>query len=110
VNGQLNISYGRANRDAGIERAMNHAESVHRDWKTMAWEFFLIFLKHHKGEFMCEDVRAQAVGIVPEPPTATAWGGIMKRARCAGLITTERTGKVKNPNANCANAAVWKKL
>jgi hypothetical protein len=109
MTGQTNIDFGRQNRDAGIKRAVDHADHVTRDWSTMAYEFFTnVFLKHHKGQFMAEDFRAQCKGIVPDPPSLRAFGGIIIRAKCAGLITRVGIKPVKNPKAQMANASVWK--
>lgn len=105
---QTQIDFARANRDAGIERAVNHADAVHRDWSTMAYEFFTnVFLKHHKGTFMGEDFRASCKGVVPDPPSLRAFGGVIVRAKYAGLIKRVGLRSVKNPKANCANATVW---
>lgn len=111
MNAQQQIDFGRVNRDRGIERAMNHAEAVERGWKDMAYEFLVnVYIKHHRGPFQVEDVRASCDGVVPEAPSARAWGGIILRARHAGLIKKVGTEAVRNPNANCAIATVWQRI
>lgn len=107
----FNIQKGRENRDRGITAAMDHAEAVERGWKQMAYDFLVnVFIKHHKGQFMCEDFRAACKGVVPDPPNLRAFGGIIVSARRAGLIRQVGTRQVKNANANCANAAVWQRI
>jgi hypothetical protein len=108
---QLQIFTGKQRRDAGIQRAVAHANAVDRDWETMAYEFFTnVFLVHHKGEFQCEQARLAAEGVVPKPPSLRSWGGIITRARNAGLITKVGVKSVKNPKAQMAFAAVWKRV
>jgi hypothetical protein len=109
MNNQAQIDFGRKNRDAGMKRAIDHANAVTPDWEEMAYSFFVnVFLKHVKGEFQCEDLRAQCKGIVPDPPNLRAYGSLMRKAKHEGLIiNTGRTRPVKNPKAQMANAAVW---
>jgi hypothetical protein len=74
----------------------------------MAYDFLVnVYIKHQKGPFQVEDVRASCAGVVPEAPSARAWGGIIVRARRAGLVKKVGTDSVRNPNANCAIATVW---
>lgn len=115
MNGQtsinFNITRARERRDDGIVRAMDHADSVERGWCDMAYDFLVnVFIKHHKGPFQVEDVRASCAGVVPEAPSARAWGGIILRARHAGLIQKVGTEAVRNPKANCAIATVWQRI
>jgi hypothetical protein len=106
----FNVSEARQRRDDGMQRAADHADRVHRDWQTMAYEFFTnVFLKHHKGTFMAEDFRASCKGVVPDPPSLRAFGAIITKARKNGLITRVAIKQVKNPKANCAMANVWHK-
>ena len=108
MNAQTSIDFARANRDKGIQRAVDHADAVERGWSEMAFDFFVnVFLKHHKGEFQCEDYRASCKGIVPDPPSLRAYGAIVVRAKKMGLIKRIGIGPVKNPKAQMANANVW---
>lgn len=96
-------------RDDGIERAVSHANEKHEDWADSAYNFLLMYMrKPNHQEFMAEEVREAAYGIVAEPPSLRAWGGIIRKAAIAGYI--ERIGfqSVKNPKAHCAPCAVWK--
>jgi hypothetical protein len=102
---------GKQRRDRGIKLAIDHANAVTPDWEEMAYSFFVnVFLKHVKGEFQCEDFRAQCKGIVPDPPNLRAYGSLMRKAKSDGIIiNTGKTRPVKNPKAQMANAAVWVK-
>lgn len=108
----LDFTRSEENRDNGIKRAIDHANAEILDWETMAYNFFVnVFLKHNKGIFQCEDFRAACKGVVPDPPSLRAYGGIITRAKYAGLIIKAGPPKpVKNPNAHLANASVWRSL
>lgn len=93
-------------RDEAIQRALDHADQEAEKWSDHAYEFLLKYMEEHPT-FMTEDVRLASSGIIPEPPSQRAWGGIVRRASQAGLIMSTRTQSVKNPAAHCANAAVW---
>jgi hypothetical protein len=108
----LDISQGRKLRNLGIEKAVLHAEQETPQWKEKAYDFLVSkFLMNHNGPFMTEEVRSAAALLdFPLPPNARAWGGVILKAVCRGLI--ERCGiqKVKNKKAHCANAAVWRQV
>jgi hypothetical protein len=108
---QLNIEWGKARKEAGMKRAVDHANAVHDEWEEMAFSFFLnVFLKHHKGVFMCEQVRLTSEGVVPDPPSLRAWGGIITRAKFKGFIVKAGPPRpVKNPKAQMAFAQPWKR-
>lgn len=104
----LDINQARANRDAGIKKAVNHANKIRPGWGEDAYKFLKKFLAGHNGPFMAEDVRSYAALLDFElPPNDRSWGAIIVRAKKEGLIEQRGTRKVKNKKANCANAAVW---
>jgi hypothetical protein len=106
----FDVKAARERRDDGMNRAITHAERIERGWEDMAFDFLVnVFLKHHKGPFMCEDFRASCKGVVPDPPSLRAFGGIIMKAKKRGLIQRIGIRSVKNANANCANAAVWQR-
>ena len=100
---------GEALKDQGIEKALDHANQTHEIWSERAYGFLLEYLKSH-GEFMTEDVRKASEGIVKEPPSLRAWGGIIVRAARAGLIKRVDFRNVKNARAHCTPATVWGKV
>jgi hypothetical protein len=107
MSAQMNLFTGTELRDAGIAKAMASAERETEGWSDLAYKFLLHFIAS-RDEFMMEDVREAAIGIVPMPPSVRAWGGIAIRARKAGRI--ERIGfrNVNNPKAHCTPATVWR--
>jgi hypothetical protein len=110
---QLNILQAIEQRDKGIERAVNHAESVHPGWKEDAFQMFKEWLSGWPSgyKFTIEHFRqvAQIKGL-PDPPSNRAFGSLALRARIAGLITSNETVKVQNKKAHRANAALWRKV
>ncbi len=108
--GNLNLTRGRELRDAGMEQAIFHAGLVIEDWQGKARRFLRLYIRAHSGPFMAEDARvwASANGC-PEPPSLRAWGGIIAGAARSGHIVKVGIRQVSNPNAHCANAALWRK-
>ncbi len=104
---QTELFPGEYYRDAGIKKAIDHAEETEFKWSVQAFGFLLIFIKSN-DTFMCEDVRLKANSIVPWPPSQRAWGGIIRRAAKAGLIKRIGFQNVKNVKAHCTPASVWK--
>lgn len=96
-------------RDRGIEQAVRHADAVHTNWSEQAFSQFKVFLIAQRGEFMSEDFREFASGMLPEPPSKRAFGHVMLRAAKAGLIKKVGHSPVKNIKAHRAFASVWTK-
>ena len=97
---------GQQLRDAGIKQAIDHANEVHQDWSDKAFEFLVRYTLTH-SQFMCEEVREAAKGLIPEPPHTRAWGGVITRAVKSGLIKRSHFQNVKNAAAHCTPASVW---
>jgi len=105
----LSIEGGCLNRDAGIDKAVTHADNEIPDWSRKAYMFLIDkYLKNNDGEFQCEDVRSYAALVdFPLPPHARAWGGIIAKAAKDGFIQHTGIGPVRNAKAHRANAAIW---
>ena len=105
----MDLLIGNLLKNAGIYKAVSHADSVHDDWSDRAYAVLKDFLTIADGKtFMCEDVREFASNYLPEPPTKRAWGAIIMRARKNGIIQHCGFGQVTNPRAHRANASLWK--
>jgi len=98
---------GQELRDQGIQKAVDNADSQIENWSQRAYEFLVEYCKTNKG-FMTEDVRNASLKVLESPPSNRAWGGIMVRARKAGLITPNGFKNVKNKKAHCTPATYWK--
>ncbi len=95
-------------RDNGIEQAMKSANNKTPEWSEQAYNYLLDFIKANRGKrFMVEDFRAWCSDRLPAPPSLRAFGGLIVRARNAGLIYCCGTDRVKNVKAHRANASVW---
>ena len=103
---QGSFDFSKQVTDAAIQRAVDHANVVHEDWSEKAFDFLKGYAEINP-RFMTEDVRNASAGAVPEPPSARAWGGVVRRAVKAGIIYQRGTDRVKNVRAHGANAAVW---
>lgn len=98
-------------RDLGIQKAVNHADSISPNWSQDALNLIKRFIQQWPAdEFMTEDIRAYAEkekGFVA-PLSLRAWGGPICKAKNEGLIEAIGTKQVKNPKAHMANATVWR--
>lgn len=104
----LEVANGIKNRDDGMEKALQHANSANPEWSTKAAAFLRKYISYTATPFMAEDVRMAAINAnVPEPPSKRAWGPIILKARKDGLIKSLGTDKVSNPRAHRANAGKW---
>lgn len=94
-------------RDEGIARAERNAG---QGWADAAFNLFVQSFLPVNAQFKAEDFRNYAKGLLPEPKSLRAFGGVMVRAKMRGLIKSIGTTKVNNPKAHMANASVWKRL
>jgi hypothetical protein len=78
-------------------------------WTKEAFNLMKEFIPEQK-QFMCEEFRdyCHDKGLTL-PANNRAFGGIILKAMRQGLIRRVGYGKVKNPKAHAANAAVWEK-
>lgn len=105
---QLNILEAIEQRNAGIQTAIDHANSDNPGWSEKAFEEFKRFLVINPGEFMAEQFRCHCAVIdFPLPPHARAFGGIIRKASNAGIIKFVRYQQVSNPKAHACFASVW---
>ena len=103
---QLNMFESSTLRDEGIKQALQSAEDKAENWGEQAYSFLLEYIKTHT-EFMAEEVRVASSGIVPEPPSKRAWGGVIVRARKNNLIESKGFSLVSNPKAHRTPATLW---
>lgn len=106
------IEQARALRDAGIQRAVDHAEAVIPRWVDRAYEILCCYLKHPDRDsqaFTSEDVRVYADGLgLPEPPHLRSWGGVFQRASRAGLIERVGVRTARAPHVHCSVLNLWR--
>jgi len=82
---------------------------VKTGWTKEAFKLLKEFIPNQK-QFMCEEFRSYcSTQGLSMPSNNRAFGGIILRAMGEGLIWKVGYGKVKNPKAHAANAAVWEK-
>jgi hypothetical protein len=105
---QMDLFEARQARDEAVQRAGDHAEAVNPGWNEMAFQFLKSYILIHQGSFTTEDVRSYAaMADFPLPPDSRAWGGIMTRARLAGMIRPGGFTVAKNKVAHCRPQRQW---
>lgn len=111
---QLELDYTKASqeRDAGIERAVSHANSVSNGWSDIAFNKLKEFLQIFSDPFQAEEVRSFAAvdDDFPEPPSRRAWGGVIRTAAHRGLIKKVGFKNTKSVRSHCTPAALWQKV
>lgn len=97
-------------RDAGIKRAVDHAEQVSPGWQDRAITFIERYAARTIGQFFVEDIRiwAHANGL-DEPPHARAWGGAIKAAQKLGLVEFVEHRRKPHEGAHKTPATVWRR-
>lgn len=101
---------GRQLRDKGIATALANADAMNKQqWTEGVWAKLPVFLKSIGAKtFLCEQFRKWCEdGGTPAPPTARAYGGIIKRAASEQLIVRVGHASVENPRAHMAICTVW---
>lgn len=90
-----------ADRDAGMARAVDHAQDGCLDWPERAYAF-LVAYAHCHATFISEDVSdaAHAERSFPAPPTDRAWGSVYRKAASAGVIVQCGAGRSRRRHAS----------
>lgn len=111
MSAQLPIDFtaARAARDAGIAAAVEHADHVEPKWSDTAYDFLVGYLPSVET-LTSEDVREASRGVVSDPPSLRAWGGVFMRAARAGLIERAGYGTARDPKVHCNVVTVWRSL
>ena len=104
---QTNLFTGKQLADIGMNQALDNADRKVENWSEIAYQFLLEYIKFH-SEFMIEDVRIASIGIVPDPPSGRAWGGIVVRAKNQKLIINVGLRRKVKPDAHMTPAALWR--
>lgn len=106
----LDIEKSRLARDEGIEKAIAHADKVIYNWGYKAYLLLQEFIKT-KHEFLVEDFRLYCEQQKLEtPPDNRAFGGIILKAKRAGLVMSLRYESCKNKIGHRHPVSVWIKI
>ncbi len=105
---QANLFDGRALRDDGISRAIQHADAVVPTWSETAFGWFCLYAKHHR-EFITEAARqyAEQRGF-STPPDKRAWGAVAVRAARAGIVRANGYAKATDPKVHANPKTLWR--
>lgn len=87
-------------RDAGMARALQHAERAIPSWGELAYAYLVRFARHH-ATFISEDVSDAAERDMPfGPPDLRAWGQVYRLAQRRGVIRMCGLGKSRRRHAS----------
>ena len=97
----LDFEGARAERDAGIARAAEHAERDYPGWGDTAYANIAALCRAGRlgAPTLAENIRALAYAAgLPRPRDGRSWGRVFRRARDTGLIVHAGFGAAKSSN------------
>lgn len=100
----LSTAIAETKRDAGIERAADHAERETPGWIEQASQFLRGYARTHV-DFLAEDVVAAALFQIPPPPDGRAWGAVFRQAAREGVI--HKVGYAPAKTSNLSPKVLW---
>ena len=94
-------------KEQGAAAAVVHADGVHLEWSDYAISLLEEFARGRET-FSSDDFRQQVAGVLPDPPSLNAFGGLFISASRSGII--EHVGYVKSQRASAHSRVVglWK--
>ncbi len=103
----LDKKLSEANREAGIEQAIENANKKDTTWGEKALEYLRICPYE---TFMVEEVRVWAYTRgLSIPPHGRTWGSVIRKAAKKGIVKHVGFDSVSNPKAHRTPASVWRK-
>jgi hypothetical protein len=107
----FDFSRARAERDAAIQRAQEHADRVEPSWSDSAYALLQDYARRTPS-FTAEAFRlyVERGNLLPVPPDKRAWGGTFQRASRARLIKREGFVQATDPRVHCNIVALWRSL
>lgn len=96
-------------RDEGIDRAVKKADKDNPGWSDRVYKYFVeVFLRDHNGYFMAEQFRQFCASTDFDlPDNMRAFGGIMLRAKHAGVIKKVGSKETRMPRSHGTPATLW---
>lgn len=107
---QLAINFtlpaARKQRDIGIQRAVDHAETDAPGWTQIAYLFLVRYAREHE-RFQCWMCNQESKsGGVPIPANEKAWAAPIRKALKEGIIVKD--GFAPNPKRHATDAPVYR--
>lgn len=98
----------RIERDVGIQRAIDHAETIEPDWGERAYQWIRGYAMHCR-QFISEECTALAAKSgIESPADPRAWGHPFKRAAREGVI--QKVGYGISNNRHRSPTPLWRSL
>lgn len=104
---QLDLLESIAEMEAGIQQAVDNANSKSPKWSDEAIRLLREYLMCRPTPFRCEEFRIWCEGRLAQPPHDRAFGGVIRRAVMSGLIKFAGYDKTENPKAHRAHCSLW---
>lgn len=96
-------------KDAGIAKALAHADAVEPGWHERAMALALQFAARDGAPFRGEEVRAwvEHDGLLPPPPHVNAWGGVFRHLARRGYIGEIGFDNATSPKSHGRLTRIW---
>lgn len=96
----MNLDQARAQRDAGMQQALEHAQRVDESWPEQAFRHLIDYAETHET-FISHNVTEG----LPAPTDDRAWGNIFVRAAKVGII--KRIGYGVSHRRHASPTPLW---
>lgn len=98
----------RARRDVGINRAGDHADREHAQWRDTAAKLVLVYAEQQGSKpFLIEDAASYAYAHgLPRAREPRAWGSVVQLAKRRGYIVG--AGYAAARTSNCSPKCAWR--
>lgn len=105
----ISSDLGRAGRDAGMQTAIEHADSIAPGWSDRAFELLVEHTRSRPPPFTSPQFRILATqrGLA-SPASNMAWGSIFHRARKAGLLVRDGFEQYGDATMHSQTITRWK--
>lgn len=100
---------GQALKERGMAQAESHANAVHPEpikWSDQA-EYFLKNWARPETPFTVEQAVKASEGVIPQPPTNKAWGGVIVRLKRQGFVKALGIVKATKASSHTGYITQW---
>lgn len=105
----IDFAAAMAARDAGMQRATEHAEHIDDSWPDTALSFLYRYARAH-AEFTVEEMTAEATRLgYGSPADDRAWGSVVRRAAIRSFIRNTHTTRPRL-KGHGSPGPVWESL
>lgn len=103
----MDQSPGEKLKESGAAAALRNADVSHMEWSDYALALLENFARGRET-FSSDDFRKQVAGVLPDPPSLNAFGGLFISASRGGIIQHVGYVKSRRRSAHSRVVGLWK--